>query len=81
MPDMDLKAYKTELQETYGDHITDKDVISSALYPKVFADFEDRRQSFGPVDKLDTKVFLVGPEIAQELSVSTNCSTHNLVQT
>jgi len=69
MPDMDLAAYKAELQETFGEQINDKDMISSALYPKVFADFEERRQSFGPVDKLDTKTFLTGPEIAQELSV------------
>jgi len=69
MPPLDLVAYKAELKEMYGDHISDKDVISSALYPKVFADFEERRQLFGPVDKLDTKTFLIGPEIAQELSV------------
>ena len=69
MEPLNLARYKEDLQEQFGDQITDKDVISSALYPKVFADFEERRQTFGPVDKLDTKVFLVGPEIAEELQV------------
>jgi pyruvate carboxylase len=69
MPPLDMGKLKAELQEQFGNHITDKDVISSALYPKVFSDFDESRQTFGPVDKLDTRVFLVGPEIAEELHV------------
>lgn len=70
LPSLDLDALKKELQQYHGDHITDKDVISSALYPKVFEQFENFRQTYGPVDKLDTKTFLVGPDIAQDLEVN-----------
>ena len=35
LPALDFPKYKAELVETFGDHISDKDVVSSALYPKV----------------------------------------------
>ena len=60
---------KQELIEKHGDHITEQDVVSAALYPKVFDEFEDFRKSYGPVDKLDTRTFLVGPDIAHEINV------------
>lgn len=69
MPPLDFEALKTSLTEKHGPCITDKDVLSAALYPKVFDDFAEHKYTFGPVDKLDTKTFLTGPEIAQELDV------------
>ena len=69
MPPLDLDALKAELTERHGEHIDDKDVISAALYPKVFEDFENFRDSYGPVDKLDTKTFLLGPDIGQDIEV------------
>jgi len=42
-------------------------VLSSALYPKVAEDFFKFREIYGPVDKLSTRHFLVGPKIAEEV--------------
>lgn len=72
MSPIDLTALKQDLVEKHGDYITDKDVISAALYPKVFDGFEEFRKDYGPVDKLDTKTFFVGPEVAHEINVSFN---------
>ena len=55
--------------ESHGDEITDEDVISSALYPNVFEKFLQFRLQYGPVELLDTKTFLTGPEIAKEVQV------------
>lgn len=71
---LNFNNLKEELEEKHGIPMSDKDVISSALYPKVFDDFVEFRDIFGPVDKLDTKTFLVGPEIAEETTVSTDTS-------
>ena len=30
------------------------------MFPKEFDDFEQFRQQYGPVDKLDTRIFLTG---------------------
>lgn len=70
MPPLDFKALKADLQEQHGMRITDRDVLSSAMYPKVFDDFCEFEKQYGPVDKLDTRTYFIGPDIAQELTVS-----------
>ena len=49
--------------------ILDYDVMSAAMYPKEAKDFFKFRQQYGPVDKLDTRHFLVGPEMGEEFDV------------
>ena len=70
MEPYDFEGQAVQLRETFGDYITDRDIVSHALYPKVFEDFRTFRDQYGPVDKLDTKTFLVGPEIAGETMVN-----------
>jgi len=69
MPSVDFDQLRKDLVEKHGEQLTDKDLLSAALYPKVFDDFQEFRKQFGPVDKLDTKTFLVGPDIAHEINV------------
>ena len=72
MEPLDFDKLESELKEKHGKHIRDVDVMSSAMYPKVFDDYQNFRQEFGPVDTIDTRLFLVGPNIAEEFDVS-NC--------
>lgn len=65
---MDLDKLKTELLEGHPD-VTDRDVMSAALYKQVTNDFLNFRVEYGPVDKLDTYTFLVGPKIGEEIDV------------
>uniref|UniRef100_A0A0A9XGF5 Pyruvate carboxylase n=1 Tax=Lygus hesperus TaxID=30085 RepID=A0A0A9XGF5_LYGHE len=65
---LDFGKLKESLQEKHT-FVTDKDVISSALYPLVTDDFLNFRDEFGPVDKLDTRTFLTGPKIGEEFEV------------
>ena len=44
--------------------------MSAALYPKVFDEYAQFVAKYGPVDKLDTRTFLVGPDVEEEISVS-----------
>ncbi|XP_071834053.1 pyruvate carboxylase, mitochondrial-like [Apostichopus japonicus] len=69
LPPLDFDALNTELTEKHGTFISDVDVMSSALYPKVFDDFANFRKEYGPVDCLPTRLFLVGPNIAEEAVV------------
>ena len=66
----DFDALKKEFREKYG-HESDsyREMLSSALYPKVYEDYKEFQQQYGPVHCLDTKTFLVGPDIASEISV------------
>lgn len=72
LPAMDFQALEKQLRETHGDDITPEDVMSAAMYPKVFQEFKEFTNQFGPVDCLNTRLFLDGPKIAEEFEVSLN---------
>ena len=74
MEPLDFTSLKEDLVEKHGEPITEKDLVSSALYPKVFDDYKEFSKEYGPVEKLDTRTFLVGPDIATEVDVSYQCS-------
>ena len=69
MEPMDFDQLKTDLSKSY-ERITDYDVMSTAMYPKEAKDFFKFRQQYGPVDKLETRHFLVGPEMGEEFEVT-----------
>ena len=49
--------------------IQDQDVLSAALYPKVFKDYMLFKEEFGPVHGLPTRLFFTGPDIGEEFQV------------
>jgi len=67
---VDFDSLKADLVDKHGDMIKDTDVMSAALYPKVFDEYATFITKYGPVDKLDTRTFLAGPEIGEEIHVS-----------
>lgn len=70
LPPLDLQALEKELIDRHGDEVTPEDVLSAAMYPDVFAHFKDFTATFGPLDSLNTRLFLQGPKIAEEFEVS-----------
>lgn len=66
---MDFNALKTSLKESHP-HITDKDVMSAALYPEVTNEYLIFKEQYGPVDKLETRIFLTGPKVGEEFDVT-----------
>lgn len=69
LPHLDFQKLKNDLLETFPS-ITDKDVMSAALYPQVTKDFLAFKEEYGPVDKLDTRHFLMGPKVGEEFEVT-----------
>ena len=69
MPPVDFERRQKELEENHGIGMSERDVVSHALYPKVMDDYFEFRKTYGPVDKLDTRSFLVGPDVDEELNV------------
>lgn len=70
MEPFDFEATKAELKSKHGDWIHDRDVMSVALYNKVADNFFKFRTLNGPVDKLETRHFLVGPDLAEDFEVT-----------
>ncbi|KAG9339023.1 hypothetical protein JZ751_024426 [Albula glossodonta] len=69
LPPMDFEALDKQLRQAHGEDITPEDVMSAAMYPKVFQEFKEFTTTFGPVDCLNTRLFLDGPKIAEEFEV------------
>ena len=69
MDPLDFDKLREDLESKHNEPMSDKDLLSSALYPKVFDDYVEFRHQYGPVDTLDTRTFLVGPDIADEIQV------------
>ncbi len=75
MPPLNFMQLRDELEEKHNHTvISDTDVMSSAMYPKVCDDFISFRNEFGPVALLDTRIFLTGPKVGEEFEVSCNNS-------
>jgi pyruvate carboxylase len=70
MPPRDLDALAKELYARHGRaDIRDVDVISAALYDKVFDEYRDYRERMSDVSLVPTRYFLAPPELGKEFTV------------
>ena len=67
---VDLAATMKQLQQTYGADVTNADMMSYLMYPKVFADFEASKLLYGDVGVLPTPQFFYGMKPGDEISVN-----------
>lgn len=73
LPDYDFDKERTGLINTYGENlISEKDLLSYALYPQQFVDWKDFEAVYGEVSQLPTHLFLnpmkSGDEVEMELA-------------
>jgi pyruvate carboxylase len=66
----DFEQERASLQKNYGaSQITEKDLLSYALYPSVFQEWKEYEKVYGDVDILPTHVFLNPMKVGQEIEV------------
>eukprot|EP01137_Pigoraptor_chileana_P007448 Opistho-2@53073 len=69
MPPLDFDKVKATLQNTFAEaKIRDVDVMSSALYPKVFSEYMAFKQENGDVSCLPTRNYLAGMHVGEEIA-------------
>ncbi|CAK5267319.1 unnamed protein product [Mycena citricolor] len=70
MAPLDFKKIKADLRSQFGKHITDADVISSVMYPKVFEEYQGFIEKYGDLSVIPTRYFLGRPDIGEEMHIS-----------
>ena len=69
LPPIDFIAIKEELTSRYGTQITETDIASYVMYPKVFEQFRKIVDKYGDLSVLPTRYFLKPCNIGEELTV------------
>ena len=64
----DFGVARKKLEEKYG-RITETDLASYAMYPKVFEDYRKFIDTYGDLSVLPTRYFLGSPELGQEFHI------------
>jgi len=78
MPPVDLALLRAKLKEKHKPaSISPQDVLSAALYPKVFDEYMSHNKRYGDLSILPTRPFLEGLEVDKELRVEVE-SGHEL---
>ncbi len=69
LPAADFAAEKESLEKKTGHSISNSDLLSSLLYPDVFAKFDKFRQTYSDVSVLPTLAFFYGLKSGEEITV------------
>ncbi|GEP80098.1 hypothetical protein SCA05_18910 [Staphylococcus carnosus] len=66
---IDFEALREELQAKQDKPVTDQDLISYAIYPKVYEQYINTKEQFGNVSLLDTPTFFFGMNVRETVEV------------
>jgi pyruvate carboxylase len=69
MPPADLGALRAEAEKKAGRALSDDELASYLMYPKVFSDFAAHQREYGDVSALPTPVFFYGMQPGEEVVV------------
>jgi pyruvate carboxylase len=69
MPAVDLAAERERIQQRLPRPVTDEDLASHLMYPRVWAQYARERLQYGDPAILPTSVFFYGMEPGQEISI------------
>jgi pyruvate carboxylase len=69
LPSADLAGTRQELERKLRRTVDDREVVTSLLYPRVFADFVEHQRKYSDTSVLPTPVFFYGMEPGQEIAV------------
>ncbi|RJG03009.1 pyruvate carboxylase [Noviherbaspirillum sedimenti] len=69
LPPVDFAQARADVEKTIGRSVSEQELASYLMYPKVFRDYAEHRRQFGNVSVLPTPVFFYGLKEGQEISV------------
>lgn len=69
LEDVDFEKLRDELNVKLERPVTSHEILSYALYPKVFEEYSQTNKQFGDVSVIDTPEFLYGMRLGEEIEV------------
>ncbi len=69
LPAADLEAERAEAASKIGRDVSDRELASYLMYPKVYVDYAKAADTYGPVSNLPTPVFFYGLPEGEEIFV------------
>ncbi len=69
LPPVDIEKVRAEASKKVHRQLSDRDLASYLMYPKVFADYAEHRRLYSDLSVLPTPVHFYGPEVGDELSI------------
>jgi pyruvate carboxylase len=69
LPPADLAAARADAEKACGRQISDDELASYLMYPKVFIEFAATVRRYGPVSTLPTPVFFYGMQLGDEIAI------------
>jgi pyruvate carboxylase len=69
LPPTDLDAARSEVERRIRRSVTDRELASYLMYPKVFVDFAEHQRQYGDVSVLPTGVFFNGLHRDEEIAI------------
>ncbi len=69
LPPADLEATRRDVAQKIGREVTDYQLASYLMYPRVFLEYAKDRAAYGDMGRLPTPAFFYGMEPGQEISI------------
>ena len=69
LPPADLDAVRAEAEKKAGRKVSEAELASYLMYPKVFTDYAHHQRQYGDVEHLPTDVFFYGMQPGQEIAI------------
>jgi pyruvate carboxylase len=70
LPPVDLETERQQAQSLVGRIVTDQDLASYLMYPKVFIDYAKHRSQYGDISTIPTPAYFYGLQDHEEIAVS-----------
>jgi pyruvate carboxylase len=69
LPEVDLAAERVRIEKKLDRPVSERDLASYLMYPRVWLDYQSDRAQYGDVSILPTGVFFYGMEPGEEISI------------
>lgn len=70
LPPVDLEAQRRQAEQVLGQSVSDQDLASYLMYPKVFLEYARHRGHYGDVSTIPTPAFFYGLQDHEEIAVT-----------